>query len=172
MCNPGNCDEVGPLGRARRMVVKSQDNAFPRSMRFLGIATIVCSSLVALIVPRAAGQKTTSWVAPEAARKVKNPVKPTRAGLKAAEQQFQETCSDCHGPKGAGDGPAGKALNPKPANFTDTKMMSETTDGELFWKMSTGRGPMPSWKDRLSVTQRWQLVNYIRTLGQQKPAPK
>lgn len=71
----------------------------------------------------------------------------------------------CHGKTGAGDGPAGSALTPKPANFTDTNLMSKATDGELFWKMSNGRGPMPAWKDQLSETQRWQLVNYLRTLS-------
>lgn len=43
-------------------------------------------------------------------------------------------------------------------------MMKKATDGELFWKMTTGRAPMPSWQDRLSETQRWELVNYLREL--------
>jgi len=43
--------------------------------------------------------------------------------------------------------------------------MSKETDGSLFWKMSEGRGPMPSWKDQLTETERWQLVIYIRKLG-------
>lgn len=133
------------------------------------IVGFLCLLLALLAeIPVAGQQKNTPWVAPEAARKVKNPIKPTSTGLKAAEKQFQSTCADCHGPKGAGDGAAGKSLNPKPANFTDAKMMSQATDGELFWKIGTGRGPMPSWKDQLSVTQRWQLVNYIRTLAVKK----
>jgi mono/diheme cytochrome c family protein len=170
MRDPNNCYEIGPLGKRRMIVVKNRGNRFPRNMLWQVIIASACWMVAGLIAPAAPAQKVTAWIAPAAARKVKNPVKPTPAGLKAAEQQFQDTCSDCHGPKGAGDGLAGKALNPKPANFTDTKMMSQATDGELFWKMSTGRGPMPSWKNQLSVTQRWQLVNYIRTLGQQKPS--
>jgi len=132
------------------------------------IVGLLCLLVVLLTEIPAAGQKNTPWVAPEAARKVKNPIKPTPTGLKAAEKQFQSTCADCHGPKGTGDGAAGKSLNPKPANFTDAKVMSQATDGELFWKIGTGRGPMPSWKDQLSVTLRWQLVNYIRTLAVKK----
>lgn len=108
---------------------------------------------------------TSAWEAPEDAKKTENPVKPTPNGLKQAGQLFQENCVPCHGKTGAGDGPAGSALTPKPANFTDTNLMSKATDGELFWKMSNGRGPMPAWKDQLSETQRWQLVNYLRTLS-------
>ncbi len=71
----------------------------------------------------------------------------------------------CHGEGGAGDGIAGQNLSVKPANFTDPKLMKSETDGSLFWKMSNGRGPMPSWKGTLSETQRWQLVDYIRTFA-------
>ena len=38
------------------------------------------------------------------------------------------------------------------------------TDGELYWKMSTGRGDMPSWAAGLSDTERWQMVSYLRVL--------
>jgi hypothetical protein len=43
-------------------------------------------------------------------------------------------------------------------------MMSAETDGEVFWKISTGRPPMPTWQT-LTETQRWELVNYIRTFA-------
>jgi mono/diheme cytochrome c family protein len=53
--------------------------------------------------------------------------------------------------------------------------MKDVTDGELFWKMSKGRGVMPAWEDQFSETQRWELVNYLRTLLPKPvsaPAPK
>ena len=120
----------------------------------------------------AAQEKTTPWEAPEDAKKVENPVKVTPNGLKQAAQLFQANCAPCHGKAGAGDGPAGSSLTPKPVNFTDAKLMSKATDGELFWKMGTGRGPMPAWNDQLSETQRWQLVNYLRTLTGKTAAAK
>jgi mono/diheme cytochrome c family protein len=91
-------------------------------------------------------------------------VKRTPEGLKAAEELFQQNCVICHGKTGASNGPAAESLPQKPANFTDAQMMKVATDGELFWKMTTGRAPMPSWQDRLSETQRWTLVNYLREL--------
>ena len=62
---------------------------------------------------------------------------------------------------------AAGSLPQKPANFTDAKMMQKATDGELFWKMTTCRAPMPSWQDKLTETQRWELVNYLRKLTQE-----
>jgi mono/diheme cytochrome c family protein len=133
-------------------------------------------ALFALLFPLAAASTeaqsgASTWEAPEAARKVENPVKVTPQGLKVASQLFQENCVPCHGNTGAGNGPAASALTPKPANFTDASLMSKATDGELFWKMSNGRGAMPSWA-QFSETQRWQLVNYIRTLSEKAAAKK
>jgi len=104
------------------------------------------------------------WVAPADARVVKNPVPVTPAGLAEAAKIFKDNCVMCHGEKGMGDGESAKTLNRKPANFTDKTMMSQETDGTLFWKMSQGRSPMPSWEDVFSETQRWELVNYLRQL--------
>jgi mono/diheme cytochrome c family protein len=104
------------------------------------------------------------WVAPDDAKKVKNPIPSSQENLAAGEQLFSDNCVLCHGEKGAGDGPGAKTIKVKPANFTDSKVQAET-DGALFWKMSNGRGPMPAWKDVLTDEERWKLVNYIRKLG-------
>jgi mono/diheme cytochrome c family protein len=105
------------------------------------------------------------WVAPDAAKAVKNPVPATPESLEAGKQTFTDNCVLCHGDKGKGDGLAARASKIPPANFTDPKLMASETDGSLFWKMSEGRGPMPTWKDTLSEKERWQLVDYIRKLN-------
>ena len=130
----------------------------------------VCLALVLgiLAAGRIAAQDAAApppWVAPDDAKKVKNPVPATQETLAAAEQLFQDNCVLCHGEKGLGDGPGAKTIKVKPANFTDPKLQASETDGGLFWKMSNGRGPMPAWKDELSDKERWELVNYIRKLG-------
>jgi mono/diheme cytochrome c family protein len=105
------------------------------------------------------------WIAPDDAKKVKNPVPSSQENLAAGEQLFSENCVLCHGEKGLGDGPGAKTIKVKPANFTDSKLQASETDGALFWKMSNGRGPMPAWKDVLTDEERWKLVDYIRKLG-------
>jgi mono/diheme cytochrome c family protein len=99
------------------------------------------------------------WVAPADAKAMKNPVK----GVGNAKKAVETNCVSCHGPSGKGDGPAAAALPPpKPANWTAAAVQSQS-DGEIFWKMSNGRGAMPPWK-HLPEQERWEIVNYIRTL--------
>jgi len=132
--------------------------------RTFGMIAIL-SSLAVAAGRVAADDAPKPWVAPDDARKVKNPVPPSPDNLAAAAQLYQDNCLLCHGEKGLGDGPGAKTIKVKPANFTDAKLMSQETDGSLFWKMSQGRGPMPSWKEELSDKERWQLVNYLRKLN-------
>ena len=132
--------------------------------RALGILSVLL--LLAGSGGTATRAHTMSWIAPPRARKVKNPVKVSPEGLAAAADMFHENCAPCHGDKGGGDGELAQYIKKvKPSNFTDAMMMNEMTDGEIFWKMSEGRPPMPPWKDQLTDTQRWQLVNYLRTLA-------
>ena len=99
------------------------------------------------------------WVAPADAKAMKNPVK----GVGNAKKTIETNCVSCHGASGKGDGPAAAALPPpKPANWTAAAVQSQS-DGEIFWKMSNGRGAMPPWK-HLPEQERWEIVNYIRTL--------
>lgn len=106
------------------------------------------------------------WVAPDDAKKVKNPVKATPESIAAGKKIFDAVCFTCHGSKGDGKGPASASLNPPPANFTDRKLMDTMTDGELFWKMSNGDGgSIAGYKNSYSETDRWNLVNDIRTFS-------
>ncbi|NOZ48092.1 MAG: cytochrome c [Chlorobi bacterium] len=109
-------------------------------------------------------QQTGEWIAPEEADALVNPYKNNTEATKEGKKQFNQLCAICHGNKGKGDGIAGAALNPKPANFTTVKFQSQT-DGAIFWKMTNGRSPMASYKEILTDDQRWQLVNYLRTLS-------
>ena len=120
------------------------------------VAAIAAVSIVAAGVATVSAQ--TDWKAPADAKNLKNTEKATDAGKKSVETN----CASCHGPQGKGDGPAAAALNPKPANWQSDKVKKES-DGELFWKITNGRGPMPPWK-HLPEKERWQIVNYIRQL--------
>ncbi len=110
------------------------------------------------------------WIAPASAKAVKNPVPANPANLAAAKDNYTKNCVLCHGDKGDGQGLMGSSLDPKPHDFTDAKSMATETDGDLFWKMSEGRGAMLPMKDKLTETERWQLVRYIRTFS--APASK
>jgi mono/diheme cytochrome c family protein len=109
----------------------------------------------------------TGWVAPEEAKKIKNPIKITKELIRKGKEIYEKKCALCHGDKGDGKGPTATGLNPKPTNFREHHGM-EMTDGELFWKIMTGRGPMPSFKKDLSEEEIWHVINFINTLGGSK----
>ena len=107
----------------------------------------------------------TLWVAPEAEKARKNPLASDSKAIEQGEKVAKTNCVSCHGAKGKGDGAAAAALNPKPADWTSQKVQAES-DGEIFWKISNGRGAMPPWK-HLAENDRWALIRYIRSLAGQ-----
>ncbi len=102
------------------------------------------------------------WKVPAEAKGTKNPVA-AGGGIKDGKKTYDSNCVICHGPAGKGDGPGAAALNPKPKNLSE-KVIQAQADGELFWKISEGRGAMPPWK-HLAEKDRWSLVHYIRSLA-------
>jgi len=102
------------------------------------------------------------WVAPSTTAALKNPVAKSDKVMAQAKKTFEQSCLSCHGPKGLGDGPAAATLPVKPANWTSADVQKQT-DGEIFWKISEGRGPMPPWKTILSENDRWVMVHFVRT---------
>lgn len=110
----------------------------------------------------------SDWKAPSSAKALSNKVKTSSKSVKAGKSIFESKCVVCHGEKAKGDGPGGKALNPKPANLTSEKVQTQT-DGEIFWKITNGRGAMVKWESIISETDRWNLVNFIRSIRAEKP---
>jgi mono/diheme cytochrome c family protein len=104
------------------------------------------------------------WAVPDEAKKMKNPVAATPASLAAGKVLYMNDCAQCHGEQGKGDGTEAMMYDPPPADLTEAHMMNSMPDGEIFWKISEGRKPMPSFKKRFTEEQRWQLVNFVRSL--------
>ena len=126
-------------------------------LRSVAVAAVAATLVAGAAMTAAWAQG--EWKAPADAKGTKNPVK----GVGNAKKNIETNCVTCHGPNGKGDGPAAAALPaPKPANWTSEAVQKET-DGEIFWKMSNGRGAMPPWK-HLPEKDRWEIINYIRTL--------
>lgn len=95
----------------------------------------------------------------------------TEETLKAGTQIYQINCKSCHGDPGKNN--VTKLVPPPPDPVSD--MMQQNTDGELYYKVQEGRGPMPAFKNSLTSIEIWQVICYIRSFNkgyEQQIAPK
>ena len=107
----------------------------------------------------------SDWEVPEEARQRENPQSATDESVAAGRALYEKHCQSCHGVQGGGDGPLAKMLDEKPTALNDSEHMSEMSDGELHWKISTGKPPMPGLERKTSEDERWHVVNYVRSLS-------
>ena len=100
----------------------------------------------------------------------KNPVALSDAELAKAKKVYAENCLTCHGDTGKGDGPMAGMLKDHPADLSNAAVVSPLTDGELYWAITKGRKPsMAEFESKLSVDERWGLVNLLRVFSKTKP---
>jgi mono/diheme cytochrome c family protein len=144
-------------------------------------STLVVALLLASSISVAFAQGTkprpqdTDWVAPAEVKARTSPVEKSREGLERGRKLYLKHCSDCHGPKGKGDGPlsrlhAQRTLRP-PYDLTDPEVQSFLSDGEIFWKVTVGyrKGDkviMPAYGVPIPADEdRWRVVQFVRMLG-------
>jgi mono/diheme cytochrome c family protein len=104
---------------------------------------------------------------PEAAAAVPNPIEADDASRLRGQDLFATNCSTCHGDEGKGDGPASAALDPPPANLGEDHVQV-LTDGALFHIITHGveGSAMVAWEEAIEEDGRWDLVNFLRTIGE------
>jgi mono/diheme cytochrome c family protein len=132
------------------------------------VVLLALCALAVLMLAYPAGQAQADsmsgkWLSPAPSAAKKNPITSTPESIVAGQKIYSKTCVMCHGKSGDADGPAVIELNIHPAKLSDPHLATES-DGSLFWKITTGNKPMPAYGKRLSETDRWNLVNYVRTL--------
>jgi len=113
------------------------------------------------------------WVAPAEERAKTNPVASSPEALQKGRFLYRKNCQRCHGEKGKGDGPSGRYGIKPPEDLTSPQKQAGLTDGEIFWKITTGLRDgadviMPAYKREIAADEdRWKVVLFVRTL----PAP-
>jgi mono/diheme cytochrome c family protein len=142
------------------MSTAAERNLKTRKILFASLLALICIALV-----YAGFQNEKPWVVPEEVKKLKNPFATSEPTLKAARGIYMDECAQCHGERGKGDGPEAAMHDPPPSDITDTRHMNTVTDGEIFYQISEGRKPMPSFKKRLTEDQRWGLVLLVRSFS-------
>ena len=132
--------------------------------RFRIIAVLLTGFIASAFIAVSEEQSKDKWAAPAAEARKKNPVAVTESSLTAGQKIYLRRCVACHGKTGNGDGPDAADLGIHPAKLSDPAIVAET-DGALFWKITVGKKPMPNYGSRLSPTDRWNVINYLRTLA-------
>ena len=94
-----------------------------------------------------------------------NPIPVDEVSVARGAQLFAIHCQMCHGAGGEGNGSIAPFLvNFKPANLT-LPVVQDKSDGALFLTVTNGvTDRMPALNENLTVRERWDVVNFIRTL--------
>jgi cytochrome c len=142
------------------MPTNAQPSSKTRKILFVSLLV-----LIGIVIAYAVLQKDRPWVVPEEVKKLKNPLSPSESVLKGAKAIYMAECAQCHGEHGKGDGPEAMMHSSAPADLTDAGYMKGITDGEIFYQISEGRQPMPSFKKRLTEEERWELVLFVRSFA-------
>jgi mono/diheme cytochrome c family protein len=101
-----------------------------------------------------------------------NTVKPDADSLAQGKHMFTSQCAMCHGTAGDGKGDLAEDMKLKLTDYRDPEGLKGFTDGDLFYILTHGKGQMPDQGDRLTATQKWNLINYIRSLAKKATPEK
>jgi cytochrome c peroxidase len=108
--------------------------------------------------------------APEAAKKLVNPLAGTAEELRAGEARYGQSCAGCHGADGKANTPTARKLKVRPANLADYPM-DTMRDGEIFWVVGHGIPPnMPALSKQPDDRAAWQVTLWVRELRRREVA--
>lgn len=118
-------------------------------------------TLILLFIP-AIAMLSQEWLVPADKKGKLSTFSFTEETRKAGELLFTLNCMSCHGTPGKGN--YLPTLVPPPGDPAADKIQ-HNSDGEIFYKVSQGRGPMPSFKNSLSAADIWNIVSFIRSFN-------
>ncbi len=119
--------------------------------------------LLWFMAPLVPGQ---DWLVPAEEEVKTNPFPYTIENVKSGKAIYTLNCKSCHGDPGKNNP---LALVPLPVDMASERMQANT-EGELFYKISKGRGVMPPFQSTLPAENRWMLVNFIKNYSPDREA--
>lgn len=117
----------------------------------------------------ASAQAPVTWVVPDEAKAKVCLFGFTAETVKGGETVYQKNCRSCHGDIGKANW---AKIVPPPGDPASAEFQKQT-DGEIFYRVTTGKAPMPTFGNILSDEERWQVISYIRSFNSAyvQPAP-
>lgn len=107
------------------------------------------------------------WKVPEQVKGRVCTFKFTKDNISTGEALFQRNCKACHGDPGKHNGARMAPVPPDPAS----EEFQKQSDGEMYFRITTGKAPMPSFKVTLSGDERWDVIAYIRSFNSKYVQP-
>lgn len=92
-----------------------------------------------------------------------NPVPADEVSVQRGKILYDIHCELCHGALGHGDGPLARFFDRTPQNLTVPQITAEF-DGSVYLTIVQGFGQMLALAEDLTPRERWDVVNYVRTL--------
>ena len=118
-------------------------------------------------------EKTPSYQGiPVSAAKQANPVAASPESLARAKRWWAMDCEMCHGKNGDGKGETAKEMKLTMEDFTNSDMLKDRTDGEIFYIIKNGHNDMPAEGERVKNDETWDLVNYVRAFAKKNADAK
>jgi mono/diheme cytochrome c family protein len=93
----------------------------------------------------------------------KNPLPVTRELLTRGRERFDIYCAVCHGRDGYGEGIVVRRGFPAPPSYHQDRLR-DAPDGHFYDVITRGYGAMLPFSDRLTASDRWAVVAYVRAL--------
>ena len=101
------------------------------------------------------------WVVPDEAKGVISPFRFLPDSVKKGEALFIKNCQSCHGYPGKNNV---AKITPPPVDPA-TEPFQKQTDGEMFYRITTGKAPMPEFRNILAENDRWNIIAFIRSFN-------
>ena len=102
-----------------------------------------------------------------AGRDLKNPLPQNELTLDLGKTAYMNYCKHCHGETGMGDGLVTQHNGPKPPPYSGDQL-KDLPEGKMYHTIVYGKNMMGSHASQLTPTQRWHIIQYVKTL--QKPS--
>lgn len=165
--SPGVVEETSVIPRQAALLILSIGILCGLLAAYLKVNSILRWGIGAPLTLLVLGLGIFYLVRPVSVVSVANPIPPNSESIARGQELYLTNCAACHGITGNGDGPVGLTLNPRPADLRQHAIPGVHADSQLFEWITNGfpGSRMPAFRSILSDTDRWNLVNFIRTLA-------
>jgi mono/diheme cytochrome c family protein len=101
------------------------------------------------------------WTVPEDQKTKASPFRFNADSIQKGVTLYFKNCQSCHGNPGKKNW---AKITPEPGDPASDKYQAQT-DGEMFYRITSGKIPMPEFRNILSENERWNVISYIRSFN-------